>query len=832
MIKIINIAKRLIAISLILMSISSSAIAQNSQQESSNKAIELMDSTFSTPIKLTGEDKEYAHVWFAQIFGEFIYTPWDEQYKNGTVTLVSKAVGFTNILAMFLGLVLVYYIIVGGALNTANHGEALGKQWSAVWIPIRTATGFFLITPITTIGGGVLSFAQIFIIWVILMGSNAASFLWKISVEEIANGGTINAPNIPVGAKPTMDIAKMLMCTEYYIRNKGNNGVRNNVDNNIVAELIFKTANGEGRHVVYAETLDPQIDRRRISGSGLGEKISALKPNKIYFANNGDCGSIIFDVGDSTKGDEQLRSDYKVEASIAGYRRASEMIGEVVSELTPQIIKLTNYGTGPQAITAALASDEDSPHKATFQEVTAAINNTASKFAQNLVGSMRDAMVKDSDVSNLFKEDMMKGGWGKAGIWFFEIGAIPSLTYKVFNGVMGGISPKEVSMCTTYIFSFKYKKQACEEMNAEYQSATSLIGKIKSELITINKGSGPSDSYISEGDTIAATCDGQSVCSIDSNIISQYGVRHAKAILNTLATSASDDPVGDTSGLSSPFETVTSIGHTMNQMAMGFWALGLITNTLAESLSATASGGPGAWTVGPLLGGLAGAAKWILLTITMAISAAFGAGFVLAYVIPFMPIITWIMMMTGYLITVVEAVVAAPLAIILMVTPEGEGIAGTRLERAMQLLAMAILKPSLMIIGLITAITISAVGFAILNEFFFLTAEYVLYGSFIDFIPVMLIYVSACLNMCKMLIGVMHTLPTQILEWFSSGSGRSFGETESGHAAERSMGDIKSSIGSMGSGLGSAIGASVKKGSDRKNKKDTMNALEKNGENA
>ena len=64
--------------------------------------------------------------------------------------------------------------------------------------------------------------------------------------------------------------------------------------------------------------------------------------------------------------------------------------------------------------------------------------------------------------------------------------------------------------------------------------------------------------------------------------------------------------------------------------------------------------------------------------------------------------------MVGYLITTIEAATAAPLAVVQLLTPEGHGIVGTRLERSLQLVVVCILKPSLMIIGLLAAISISS----------------------------------------------------------------------------------------------------------------------------
>lgn len=177
------------------------------------------------------------------------------------------------------------------------------------------------------------------------------------------------------------------------------------------------------------------------------------------------------------------------------------------------------------------------------------------------------------------------------------------------------------------------------------------------------------------------------------------------------------------------------------------------------------------------------------------------AGFILSYLIPFLPVITWVQLVAGYLLTAVESCIAAPLAIILMVTPEGEGISGTRLERSMQLIAMAILKPSLLIIGLIASITLSYVSFGMMNLFFFEAAGSSLSGSILDFLAIIFVYCIMAMTLCKLCIGIMYKLSDQILDWFSSGVGRQFGESDSAAVIGESLGNMRSGAGSVAQGI-------------------------------
>jgi len=85
------------------------------------------------------------------------------------------------------------------------------------------------------------------------------------------------------------------------------------------------------------------------------------------------------------------------------------------------------------------------------------------------------------------------------------------------------------------------------------------------------------------------------------------------------------------------------------------------------------------------------------------------AGFTLAYYLPAIPIIFWVLGIVGWLIMVLEAVVAAPLWAASHVLPEGEGFAGPPARQGYMLLLALLIRPVLMVIGLQPDITIGLV---------------------------------------------------------------------------------------------------------------------------
>ena len=94
-----------------------------------------------------------------------------------------------------------------------------------------------------------------------------------------------------------------------------------------------------------------------------------------------------------------------------------------------------------------------------------------------------------------------------------------------------------------------------------------------------------------------------------------------------------------------------------------------------------------------------------------------GVGFTTAYYIPILPYMIFTFGVIGWLITVIEAMVAAPIVALGVTHPEGHDAFGKG-EAAIMILMNVFLRPAMMIIGYIAAIALSYVGIWILNAGF------------------------------------------------------------------------------------------------------------------
>lgn len=840
-------SKYITIISIILSSLAFNANAADSDEAAASATVdEIISRAVVTDPGAPGFD--YAHMWFKEIFGGFIFKPWGgDSYIENDVTLLATAVGFTNILAMILGVVIIYYVFIGGAVNAAGKGEVMGQNWSGTWLPIRTLAGFSLIMPISSIAGGPISLAQVFIIWLIMLGSNAATVLWESLAGQIVGGtNVVSVPTI-LSQSTLSEVVKMMQCADIqarYTKDEGN-----------YATVVYGS---ESFYMSWSETADIHYTISETYNSLLGDGYSnflgsvaeeVVEDNKIVrglqrieFGENGTCGTVEFrSAGDVSIEESDTDMDkFKATVYMTASNAAKNAFLAHLDELVPLVSILTGNGREEfkaRKMRAAVSKNKVDPSNyddlsnaeklliEDYKTYVTGFNEVAIDYSTNLTTSIDDVIESDQ-VAEVFKRSIVYGGWAAAGMFYHEIGAMQAIKYRVINEYVDKV-PKyiEGDICTKFldIFSSIWMSNDCERYTKESADAAALVDFALVDSISTS-------GRVSAIDRVSKSCVGVIECNLGINlsdyVANDVGVSFMYAlntanVINFLGDSDySDSPVSSSGiALNSPFLTLTSIGNNMINTGLTIMGAGMTFTflkdsgalklmTMAKGAAAGSVGGPIGWITGSVIGagvanGIDGVfSTWVVPGIMALFTFCLGMGFMMAYVIPFMPITVWVLSLIGYLITVVEAVIAAPLAIIMMVTPEGEGISGTRLERAMQLIATVVLKPSLMIIGLIASITMSFVAFQIWNAFFLKMVGHTLGSGPINIVASITIYIGMAFYITKLITNVIATLPNQILEWFSSGVSRPFGEDGAEGGLHQSIGQVKDGIGTIGKGVG------------------------------
>lgn len=138
-----------------------------------------------------------------ELLGTIFGTSIGDLYLGGSSNpILSNIMEKFNFIIVVAGIFIVSYVTVLSTINTAQEGTAMGKKWSAVWIPIRSVIGMALLVPAPATG---YSMIQVTVMWIILQGIGAADSLWNIALDGLKSGvsasaGTYNDSTIEVNA--------------------------------------------------------------------------------------------------------------------------------------------------------------------------------------------------------------------------------------------------------------------------------------------------------------------------------------------------------------------------------------------------------------------------------------------------------------------------------------------------------------------------------------------------------------------------------------------------------------------------------------------------------
>lgn len=722
-------------------------------------------SFISEVINAKPSSTDLADMSFAQLFGKFVFKPFGG-YPGGAedATTLAHVLGYSNIVAMILGVIILSYTIMGGALKTAADGELLGRGWSSVWLPLRTATAFGMITPVSD-GSGVFSVAQSLVIWAVIVGSNSGTWVW----EKGASLLTMGSPAIPTAMvydySSYKNIVSVLHCS-------------------VVRDKYFKERKITDKPVGTVMLSAPGAGKSAGTfgySDGYSLKFDDLK--QISTINFDGCGSISFPVSVTTEsttglqksdalGDTQSKGTFfhafvtkswedKIKTNFT-----SKVPAAYLSFLNGALAQAKILADGPSAAEIAAARTNYSSNKqdaAIYDQIAnsgKALDAVGASYASYIASSK--AAIATPDIAAEWKKTMTDGGWMAAGVWFFEASKLQAAVYNYLNKLTTGASyspnPESwVSGCGFMSWG------SCDDSIKDQQAQLLRIDELKT-YTSANAGAQAGEGII----PLSASNGG-----LDSSIFSSASVAIAQTFMNGLMTYGAAQSVGEgvgstsgmsasTSGMISPFTALSSMGRGLQNINEVIWWLGLGATTFAKAVEGSALSFFGA-------GAAPGAIMYVVTTLAPLMMLLLGMSFVMAMAIPFTPVVTWILMSCGYLLTVIEAVAAAPLAVIMMATPEGDGLSGQNLQKALQLVNAIVLRPTLSIVGLFAAMTLSYVGFSLMNTMFWKVAGLATNLGLYEIVGLISIYISISLNLCKYMISVMHKIPDQILNWMGGG---------------------------------------------------------------
>lgn len=189
-------------------------------------------------------------------------------------------------------------------------------------------------------------------------------------------------------------------------------------------------------------------------------------------------------------------------------------------------------------------------------------------------------------------------------------------------------------------------------------------------------------------------------------------------------------------------------------------------------------------------------------------------GAFLAYLLPAMPYAIWIAGVAGWLLMMVQMVVAAPLWAASHALPEGEGFAGHRAQQGYMLLISLLARPLLMVVGLVSAMLVARVmGTVVVTTFGWFTSSAQLgtVGNPMHLLIWICLFAGLFIVITRWSFSLIHLVPDAVLRLIGAAA-ESLGET---HIADqvkqmtiqswmmvKGAGSVSGGLGKLGSLIG------------------------------
>jgi len=651
-------------------------------------------------------DTDMSRQFVAQIFGGLLTgTPGAADAFGGAVAAFNGAV-------LIIGGLLVAYTILAGTLGTAHDGEMLGKQFSSIWLPIRTAFGTAMVLPILP-GGYCLM--QGLVMWLVMQGVSLGNMIW-------------NAYTAPTqGAQVALSLATQT-------------NIRNFVFDVYMAQVCVAASQKAWEQMPEAF----RVGRTTSFGQSTINPLGGVE-ERIRFGNTGllrdrdFCGYVNI----PNLEDVAAQRDFAAVPSATSISGAAPMFR--TPSLTPIMqahinsVRLVIAQTGPIAISAIAVAN---PTEADQAALVARLDAVANTYKENIRAAITAVLASpEQQASN---EARRAHGWFLAGTWMTQIIQAQNRILSAANTeVSRSVSIntiKDESRDSAWEFAQRGYAQIAgvrPEVNAFLNPAEAAGGEAANE--------GVQQPSVSWDGRIAAFVSGF-VMGIDFQDL-KSDQRHPLIIMNDMG---------------SRILTGVNVGLVAAIVAAGVGGLaGVVGYNIMPLVTVIFS------VIGPL------------------VTVLVGVGGLLAYILPNLPMLLWFGIIIGWTVLVVEAIIAAPLWAVMHLHPSGNDIAGKG-SAGYGLVLGLILRPALIIFGLIAAIILSGLFGQLLNRVFFSVFSGNSSDASLGFFAIIFgtaLYATFMYHIIMTTFSLMHKIPDQLLRWVG-GQNETLGQYANSTSAE------------------------------------------------
>lgn len=589
---------------------------------------------------------------------------------------------FYNLGLLIVGIFILIYFTIAVVAETAQSGTPFGKRFNHVWAPVRLVVFFALLIPL----GTGLSGAQMVTLWVAKYGSGFASNGWRVFNEAVNDtylGSQANLVALPNSPEIThipafMMVAKTCAWAE---------GRRNRRD---VRAWLVNAKGADGSIELTSGTTHSSA--REFFKNGNITIRFGVKNDQEYKEHKGNvfpnCGEISLQTTSATEpGPPIIQAAYFdiLKCLWNGSGGASGGCTDYDIDLYAQNYTFRYIKVPPTNPEAELPTSE-------YKEaVTKAIQGRIDAAIAEGVGEQIDSGQWERNM------EVVALGWAGAGIWYNKIAQQ--------NGAL----------------------MAAAQATPKPMYYPVVMEKIQKEKIKQDKDVPSSDRFspkMSNGIFVRLPSPGDQEIGFALNEVFKFweedgyrpGSTHGGVSGNIFIDTV--NAVFGTEGLFNmcrntdvhPLAQLSGIGKSLLDKAI---------QHLGASIAIGIGGGLGS-LLEPQIGPAAKSAASFFSTIAM---IGLSIGFLLFYVIPFLPFLYFFFAAGEWIKSIFEAMAGAPLWALAHIRIDGQGLPGSAAANGYFLLFEIFIRPILIVVGLVGAVSIFAALVKVLNEIYTLVTS-------------------------------------------------------------------------------------------------------------
>jgi conjugal transfer/type IV secretion protein DotA/TraY len=661
----------------------------------------------------------------------------DPDGVSSSSDLLATLFQYFNSGLLIVGSFIVGYVAIVGAINTANDGEALGKSWSSLWTPVRAVVGSAALLPTAT----GFSFIQLAVMTLVLWGIGFANSIYRLGMTE-----SVLAPNAVVSG--------VHQSGAFY-------GLRDFAKDYLKVTYCAQSANAlwPGADVRFAVSEDPPAQ------SAPGAK------GTFYYMKDWREGNSNLAGGKPFCGTLSLW-EYENGSSDPGMNHTDQLLQGV--KKTIQDIKVKHTRNMMDDLDRYV--DDFPKRKEALQNASGTLieskkfNDIVAEAEEAIIDEMRLAFEGSGSESTTFNAAMkdymdllVKEGWAMAGGWYQRVGAVRSTIVKELSRPVGAVAQPD------YVGLPDVPDPKRVELVGLVETFTqAVISKADDGNIRVAAGNKPTFEFNLPEATAKMK--------FRSNVFSWINGQ-TSAIIDLTSGSEEKHPCGSAGVMGGHLNRLKCAGDMMIISAMkAESAVDLHESTRAAFFNARDSLYA---SYGADMDRVAASRSVIDVSTEHLKDYSFwlkGMAFYFSTFLPALPYMIFVIVVVGWILAVLQSLIAAPLWALMHLTPERTFV-GSQRQGYLLLLAL-FARPALAVIGLFAAFLIANPVLAFITKAFFSMREAVVASSgtalrssteYRTFFWWFFIYGALLMPVLYMVFSLPQMLPDKVLKWIGAG---------------------------------------------------------------